>query len=108
MENLTPITPFLGASLGLVSWWLSKGIRKNIVRKTANDVLNDGTPWEYHTKVVFTTKLLNIVVPAFLGIGTGIGAIIAEINGEHSLALGLTATAIPHLVEIPFNKKIVK
>lgn len=71
-------------------------------------MLENGDSMDYGFKVKFTTKMLNKVVPALIGMSTGIGAILAELNGEHLLALGLAGVALPHLLEIPFNKRVVK
>lgn len=108
MENLNAIGPVLSSGLGILTWAGSKFLREKKVRNTAADVLDYGDNMDYHFKFIFTTKLLNKVAPALIGLSTGIGAIVAELNGEHSLALGLAGVSLPHLIEIPFNKKVVK
>lgn len=79
---------------GLAIWGASKFIRTAIVKHKANKVIDNldmlqfgtGTGNEYRN-VVITTKLLNFVVPALIGIGTAVGAVISEFNGNHDTAL---------------------
>lgn len=106
MENILYNAPIISSGVGFLVWTASKFLRERIVRKTASDVFESGNSINYND-VKLWTKLLNVVAPAFLGIITGIGAIVAELSGHSDLALGLTAFALPHLIEIPFNKKVV-
>jgi len=114
MENQS-ISLLTSTGSGLIIWGGSKLLRNACIRFKANGILNNlsqlqmggGTGNEY-TNVIITTKLLNIVVPALIGIGSVIGAAISEFHGDHNTALLLLATGLPHLVEIPFNKKIIK
>lgn len=115
MENLLANGMVISAGEGLLAWGASKAVRGLIVRAKANSILDNlsflqmggGTGNEY-TDVVVTTKLLNFVVPALIGIGAGIGAVVSELHGDHNTALGLAAVAVPHLVELATNKRIRK
>lgn len=115
MENLAVNGMAIAAGEGLLAWGASKVLRGFIVRAKANNVIDNldflqmggGTGNEYRD-VVVTTKLLNFVIPALIGIATGIGAVVSELHGDHNTALGLAAVAVPHLAELATNKRIRK
>lgn len=114
MENQA-FNMLIAAGEGAAAWLGNKVIREVIVRTKSNHILNNLTKLQLgggkgneYEDVVVTTKLLNFVVPALIGIATGIGAVAAEASGRHDLAIGLAICAIPHFIELKTNKKIVK
>jgi len=112
MENNIGVGLAISGGEGLLVWGASKLIRGAVIKAKANRILNNlpmlqmgfGSGNEYN-EVVITTKLLNIIVPALIGIATGIGAVAAELHGDHNVALGLAGVAVPHIIELFTNKK---
>jgi len=93
MENQA-IGLLTSAGSGGLIWGASKILRNACIRFKANRVLEDlprlqlgGGSGNEYIDVVITTKLLNVVVPALVFIGTAAGAAVSEFHGDHNTAL---------------------